>query len=218
MELDRIEASEKGLWDVARRRLEEGADPNQVDIKGCTPLHYASFNGFVEVVRELLAAGADPNKGDLDERTPLYHATYYGFVEVVRELLAAGADPNKVDIYDGFTPLHFASNNDRVDVVRALLAAGADPTKADTRGSTPLQIAERGGHNECTLLLRSAFEPWRPDNHALFPPAFRAAVRTVLCVHNRRPELVGDVEVWLHVLSFAGREWFGAPAPATNDG
>ena len=69
------------------------------------------------------------------------------------------------------------------------------------------------------LLLRSAlFEPWSPDNHALFPPAFRAVVRTVLCVHNRSPELVGDVEVWLHVLSFAGREWLGLAAPATSEG
>ena len=105
-----------------------------------------------------------------------------------------------------------------MQVVRELLAAGADPTKADKSGSTPIQFAEREGHNECVLLLSSALEPWSPDNHALFPPAFRAAVRTVLCVHNSRPELVGDVEVWLHVLSFAGREWFGAPAPATNDG
>ena len=57
-------------------------------------------------------------------------------------------------------------------------------------------------------LLDAAQRPWCPENHSLFPPAFRAAVRAVLCVHNRRPELVGDVEVWLHVLSFAGRDWF----------
>ena len=108
---------------------------------------------------------------------------------------------------------------DNEEVVRVLLAAGADPNKASNNGTTPLQQAEQRSHNDCVLLLRSAlFEPWSPDNHALFPPAFRAAVRTVLCVHNRRPELVGDVEVWLHVLSFAGREWFGLAAPATSDG
>ena len=184
MELDLMEASKEGLLDVVRRRLEEGADPNQVD-------------GYA--------------------RTPLLYASFYRHVEVVRELLAAGADPNKVD-YDGRTLLHNASTIGLVEVVRELLAAGADPTRADNRGLTPLQIAERKGYNECVLLLGSALEPWSPDNHALFPPAFRAAVCTVMCVHNRRPELVGDVELWLHVLSFAGREWFGAPAPATNEG
>ena len=139
-------------------------------------------------------------------------------VEVVRELLAAGADLNKASMY-GWTPLYLASREGHVEVVRVLLAAGADPNKASNNGTTPLQQAEKRSHNDCVLLLRSAlFEPWSPDNHALFPPAFRAAVRTVLCVHNRRPELVGDVEVWLHVLSFAGREWFGLAAPATSDG
>ena len=104
-------------------------------------------------------------------------------------------------------------------MVRELLAAGADPTKATLIETTPLQLAEQRGHNDCALLLRSAiFEPWSPDNHALFPPAFRAAVRAVLCVHNRRPGLVGDRMVWLHVLSFAGREWFGLATPATNEG
>ena len=133
----------------------------------------------------------------------------------MRRRLGEGADPNQAD-NDCYTPLHRASYDGYVEVVRELLAAGADPTQPDNGGFIPLQRAEKGGHQECALLLRSTLEPWSTDTHALFPPAFRAAVRAVLCVHNRRPELVGDVEVWLHVLSFAGREWFGLAGSARS--
>ena len=37
-----------------RRRLGEGADPNQAGNSGYTSLHWASYNGHLEVVRELL--------------------------------------------------------------------------------------------------------------------------------------------------------------------
>ena len=161
----------------------------------------------------------DLNVADIDGCAPLHWVTFGDVpsVEVVQELLWKGADPNQAD-NAGETPLHCATYNGDVNLVRELLAGGADPTKSSNNGLTPLQAAEQRGHDECALLLRSVLQPWSIDSHALFPPAFRAAVRTVLCAHNRRPGLVGDVEVWLHVLSFASREWFGLPPPATNQG
>ena len=55
--------------------------------------------------------------------------------------------------------------------------------------------------------LRLAAGPWSPRCHHLYPASFRAAVRTVLLVQHRT-RLMHEPELWLQVLSFAGRDWW----------
>lgn len=47
--------------DVVKLLIERGADVNQGDNAGFTPLHLAAALGYPEVARVLLEAGADPN-------------------------------------------------------------------------------------------------------------------------------------------------------------
>ena len=75
---------------VAAYLLDQGgADPNQADNDGTTPLYIASYKGHVEVARLLLDKGADPNQADNDGTTPLYMASQEGHVEVARLLEVA---------------------------------------------------------------------------------------------------------------------------------
>jgi len=55
--------------------------------------------------------------------------------------------------YDERTALHLAASEGRHRLVRLLLADGADPSAKDRWGGTPLDDAERGGHESVKLEL-----------------------------------------------------------------
>jgi ankyrin repeat protein len=138
-----LSTATRGDTTLTQFSLNAGADVNQSDNDGKTPLHEAAVNGHIEIVKLLLDAGADVNAQDKHGNTPLC----WSIKEIVGLLLDAKADPNKEDIY-GQVPLHFAATNGYKDTAELLLNAGADVNKANTFGSTPLSLA--------TLLDRQA--------------------------------------------------------------
>ena len=68
-----------------RRLLSEGADVNDINEQGVTPLMAASYEGHVEVVDMLLAAEANANAAG-DNGTPLYGASLQGHLVVAASL------------------------------------------------------------------------------------------------------------------------------------
>lgn len=102
-----------GLFDVITsddvnqlaQLLRDGADPNQVNEEGHTPLHWALILADIgvferatfEAVFTLLNHGANPNHPDEYGKTPLHYAVRHGVRESVAlmiVLLEAGGDPN----------------------------------------------------------------------------------------------------------------------------
>jgi ankyrin repeat protein len=120
--------------DTARVKaaLRAGADPEQGDSEGTTPLYVASVNGEAEVARLLLAAGASPDaesSGLGSDGTPLCAAACWGHAETVRELLAHGADPNLHEDHGaGRSPLHWANIGPHPETAELLKKAGATDT------------------------------------------------------------------------------------------
>lgn len=114
--------------------LEAGADVNERDDKGYTPLHHAAGVSKLKCVQLLLKYGADVNARDNDDSVPLMFADS---VAIAKELLAHGADVNARD-RDGCTPLVFAAEGCNYKWMNLYLAAGADINTRDNHGRTIL--------------------------------------------------------------------------------
>ena len=74
-------------------------------------------------------------------------------------------------------------------MVQCLVGRGADVNAVGEDGLTPLQLAERSGHQEIVEYLERigpgqtailAAGEWRPRNHSRFPLDYRAAMRTLV--------------------------------------
>ncbi|QEG21324.1 ankyrin repeat domain-containing protein [Mariniblastus fucicola] len=87
--------------------LELGADPNQPNVDGCTPLMACAGVGVVavgeepgteeevdEAMRMLVKLGNDPNVVDANGETAMHGAAYRNYPSAVTVLTQLGADPN----------------------------------------------------------------------------------------------------------------------------
>jgi ankyrin repeat protein len=142
--------------------VELGADVNQIDIDGCTPLYLAAYLGKLGVIRCLVnECGADVIKANNEGCSPLLIAANEGKVDVVRLLVEElGADVNQAGEVGG-TPLYVAAQNGRLDIVRCLVDEhGADVNQAAHDGSTPLMIAaDMMQHKVVRYLFKHGADP-----------------------------------------------------------
>ena len=124
--------------------LEEGASPNQADIKGFNAFHWAIKTTQRGVLKSLIEEGG----GDMDQRdnefwTPLHYAVFWRDVEMTKMMVTAGADVNLKTrgVYGTMTPLHMAVLWGNVEIVRVLLAHKAIIDLVDDQGSTALMLS-----------------------------------------------------------------------------
>jgi ankyrin repeat protein len=121
-----------------------------------TPLHLAALEGHVDTAALLIEHDADVNAMNTVDRTPLFYAVEGIHPEVAKLLIARGADVS-AGPSSNITPLHVAVAKDSRKLVELLLASGA---KIDVKSvyavqpGTPLDWAERLGHEEIAELLR----------------------------------------------------------------
>ena len=135
-----------GNWDIAKRLADAGADVNQWDMYGQSPL-YAAVVYSAPRPPSIFGGGPGVNPADRpNEATPK---------DVIRLLLEKGANPNMQLFYRpagraaggaarGATPLMAAASEDDVDLVKLLLAHGADPNLYQADNQTPMMAALGG--------------------------------------------------------------------------
>ena len=168
---DLISAVRLSLDEVVEAILNEGKDPNQVDIEyNETALMLAVKFGNPHIVSLLLEKGADVNSTDFTGKTALSKVTALYRKNVGRSqidaeeimmsalemLMNSGANPNISD-NEGQTPLmNVVALTANVKAVKLLIDKGADVNAVDIAGETALDVARLYGLNEIISLLNEA--------------------------------------------------------------
>ena len=152
---------------------------------GATPFLLAAMAGDVEVMRVLAENGADPRLASKDGTTPLMVAAGLGrylaesrvtevrALATVKLALELGGEINAVND-SGNAALHGAAHTKANTIITFLAGNGADLNLRNTRGQTPLMIADTVRAGSATVsqktptgdLLRSlgAESPAEPTN------------------------------------------------------
>ena len=146
------EAVASGKLALVQLLLNFGADPNERNSTGRTPLMRLDEDSSAEIVRALVNAGANPNRRDEDGDTALMAAASLEKVELLNALLDAGAKVNARN-KEGKTALMVASEGGYVENVRALLEAGADVNRKNKEGASALKYAKEGEHSDVVEVL-----------------------------------------------------------------
>ena len=162
-------AAEKGHAASVAFLLREGADVNQLDENGTTPLGYAVEKNHIKCMLLLIEAGADVNKSWRGV-TPLTAASGNGHLKFVHFLIQSGADVNQ----------------SRHLCVSLLVQAGADVNETSVMGNTPLIAASGRGHFQCVEILLQAGANVNVRNNWQGDTALTLAAQSghYQCVHN----------------------------------
>lgn len=81
-----MEAASKGLNDVVRMLIHEGAELDHVSKSGQTALILAVGNGQLETAKILIEAGADPTPADELGMSAMKYAKLYGYQDLVEQI------------------------------------------------------------------------------------------------------------------------------------
>ena len=123
-----------GHGDCFRQLLAAGADVNNVNPSGKTPVFGAVEAGTEGALRMLIKAGADVNKPATDGETPIMRAVRCGHANCVKLLLQAGADVNSVSS-PGFSTLFlFIEKGGSASFAELLINEGADVNEINKMG------------------------------------------------------------------------------------
>ena len=172
--------------EAIQKFLKAGADVNERDDDGCTPLIYAAQSGDLALIKILVERGATVNSVDNGGGSALGYLVsreHHKNAEIAF-LLARGADVNHAN-KETLTPLHLAVMQScppeeaaqQTELVMALLYAGADANRRTQNGELPLHLAAAVGQPD-QVLEQLCF----------------ARVRSSNDVHVAEPILVGKLE------------------------
>lgn len=154
LSLIHVVASTGAGREIVEILIANGADVNEKNEQGWTPLHLAATCRNPQTAEALITHGADIHSKTIYGQTPLHCASYSDCPQVTELLIACGAEIDETS--KGETPLYTAIENGYPEVVRVLVANGADVNASDRLGNTLLHKAVG---KEYSRIRRLPFEP-----------------------------------------------------------
>jgi ankyrin repeat protein len=145
-----------GHTDGVELLLEHGADIEAKHAYDMTPLVSSVRWDRIDVAKLLVEKGANVNATNTLGRTPLIISATEGYSELAEIFLENNADISVKDDNYKRSALHFAALNGHLKIVEALLKKGAEVDEKDAAGKTPLDYANRYGHEKVAKLLKSS--------------------------------------------------------------
>lgn len=159
--------------------IRSGADVNEANAFGATPMGEAARRGDTAVLKLLLDAGADPQSANADGETALMVVARTGKIDAAQLLLKAGANVNARETWGGQTALIWAAAQNQPAMIELLASKGAEvdarsavrdwarrmtaeerPKDLNRGGMSALMFAARDGHIEAVrTLLRLGADP-----------------------------------------------------------
>ena len=132
----------RGAADDIKKIIAHGADVNEKNDAGETPLYIAAWTGNLVAAEILIEAGADVNIRDIYGDTPLMAAADQRNARMIEKLISLGADVT-VRNSDGSTPLHYVGGADYgdADAAQILIDAGVDVNAINSFGRSALNYA-----------------------------------------------------------------------------
>jgi ankyrin repeat protein len=164
-------AAKKEYLNISERLINAGANINEVDENGNTPLLLVSLMGAAKAVKMLLRN----EKIDIHaknfhhDQTALHIATIGGYPDIVQMLIDAGANVDEVD-NSGRTPFLLASSNGHIQIADTLHTLTIDIHAKDKEGRTAIYLGVSNGHaNTVSFLTSAGVNPNIPQNDSSTP-------------------------------------------------
>ena len=191
-----IKAAAQGNIEAVKQHLAYGADVNEKDEAGLTPLLVAARNGHKEIVELLILKGVDVNenldpigtsldwaKWELENDSTNKKASKNETAELLRK---HGAKTKKE--LESAESIHDASKYGNIEAVKQHLDAGSDVNAKDNLGATPLHWATVNGHKEIVeLLIANGADVNAKDDRGMSPldwAVFHPQIEDLLRKHD----------------------------------
>ena len=120
--------------------LDAGANPDQANDFGISPLYLACENRNFTIIDKLLNAGANPNAATWAGETVLMTCARTGSIDGINALLTKGAEINAREPERGQTALMWAAAGKQSGAVAALVETGADIRARSVKVLLPPQV------------------------------------------------------------------------------